>query len=149
MSILRALAEEHGYTAGTPWGDYESNYTIDVLADAGATQGFIQTFFADAPTEEQKTTAKNAIAKALDILDARWADGRKYAAGDKITAGDFQLLAIDIGLMNNAGGAKCKELSAEILEVRNAHKNVVRILDQVRGENGLDEWIKSLPPASL
>ena len=40
MSILRALADEHGYTAGTPWGEYESNYTIDVFGDCTATQGF-------------------------------------------------------------------------------------------------------------
>ena len=112
QSILRALAAEHGYTADGAWGEYESNYTIDVLNDASSTPGFTGTFFAgDDATEEAKTKAKEVVCKALDILDARWADGRKYCAGDKVTAGDFQLLANDVGLMNNVDGAKNKTLA--------------------------------------
>ena len=87
---MRALAAEHGYVAGDAWAEYESDYTIDVLNDVRAVKDFIVPFFSgkDA-TDEMREASKNAMTKALDILDARWADGRKYCAGDKITAADF------------------------------------------------------------
>ena len=149
MSILRALAGQHGYQADGPWGEYESNYTIDVLADCNQTQGFVGTFFNDAATDENKTTVKTAIEKALGILDARWADGRKHAAGDKVTCADFCILANDCGVLNNEAGAKHKDLAKEILEIRNKYTNVVRVIDNIRGENGLDEFIKAQPAGSL
>merc|ERR1712087_100386 len=149
QSILRALAKQHGYASDNAWVQYESDYTIDVLNDAGATPGFIQTFFkgTDA-TDDERTSTKNAITKALDILDARWADGRKYSAGDQITAADFQLLGTDVGLFSNEGG-KNPDFNKAINEEVKKRANVSRVIGQVRGENGLDDYIKGLPKRSL
>ena len=150
MSILRALAAENGYVADTPMGEYESDFTIDVLDDAFNVPGFPKAFFAgDGLTQEQRDLVSGALIKALDILDARWADGRKYVAGDKVTSGDFKLVGIDAGIFSNEAGAKNKDFQKQLSEELQKRPNVVRIIKQVRSENGLEDYIKNYPACSI
>ena len=129
-SILRALAAEQGYVAATPWQEYESNFTMDVLDDMHAADGFIKSFFAGADlTEEMKTKSLGHIKRALDILEERFADGRKYVAGDKITSGDFELVGRDAGVFSNLTGAKNAEFAKAINEEYLKHPNVARIVN--------------------
>merc|ERR1712151_720417 len=104
---------------------------------------FGPTFFKGAEaTDDQRKNCKDATIKFLDTLEKRFADGRKYCSGAQIAAGDFQLLALDAGIFSNTESknpAFNKELGEELAK----RTNVKRIIDQVRGENGLDDYIKT------
>ena len=81
--------------------------------------------------------------KFLDTLEARFADGRKYVAGDQITAADFALVGAHVGFFANPSGRN-PEFSAAVTAEFNKRTNVKRIVDQVRSEKGLNEYINAL-----
>ena len=81
--------------------------------------------------------------KFLDTLEARFADSRKYVAGEQITAADFYLVGAHVGCLANPSG-RGPEFSAAVTEEFNKRTNVKRIVDQVRSEKGLNEYIAAL-----
>ena len=123
---------------------FESNYTIDVLNDISQSKNFLMPFFAGGSESVQKVVLGN-ITTGLDILEDRWTDGRKYCAGEEITASDFQLLCVACSYLNNTAGGKHPDWSKTVADELVKRENIVRIIDQVRSENGLDEYIKSMP----
>ena len=81
--------------------------------------------------------------KCLGQLEAIAKDGRKYFGGDKPSAVDFHLLGICQSLWTNPNikDEAIKKVQTENFE---KHANVKRIMDTLRGENGLDDYIKEL-----
>ena len=51
-------------------------------------------FFKDEPTEEDYEKCISLFGNFIAKVDARLADGRAHIAGDKITSGDFVMLAL-------------------------------------------------------
>ena len=105
VAILQALADEHGYRSDDPWVQFESNWAFECCNDFKEKPEFIIPFYKGAEaTDEQRTATLELVCKLLDRLDARFADGRKYVAGDVITAADFYLAAIDCAYFSNPNG---------------------------------------------
>ena len=81
--------------------------------------------------------------KLLGQLENIAKDGRKYFGGEKPSAADFQLLGIAQSKWTNPN-IKDEDLKKVQLELFEKHENVKRILDGLRQENGLDDFIKEL-----
>ena len=78
--------------------------------------------------------------KSLDTLEARFKDGRKYCAGDQITAADFKLLSVVVAMVENPHG-KVPAFNQSIAAEYEKSPNVKRIMETVKSENGLAAYI--------
>ena len=79
-----------------------------------------------------------AIATTMfKTLEEAFKDGRKYVAGDQITAADFQLVGMAMSLWgnphSNASPVLCQKVTVEYEKC----PNLKRIIDTVKGENGV------------
>ena len=127
-----------------PWVQFENDWVFEVFVDTKEKAGFADAFYkgTDA-TDEMKTHTMGLATKMLDTLEARFADGRKYVGGEQLTAADFYLVGAHVGFLANPNG-KNPEFSAAVTEEFNKRTNVKRIVDQVRSEKGLNEYIAAL-----
>ena len=143
MAILKALALQHGYCSADPWVQYESDYVFEVYNDFFHKPEIYPPFFkGEEATDEMRTACLELFVKFFDKLEARSSDGRMHAAGDQITAADFQLLATECSLINNPHG-KVPAFNQALGEELNKRTNLVRVINQLKGENGLSEYIAS------
>ena len=95
-------------------------------------------FGGSAPTEEENTKCLASVNTFLDKLEKRFSanGGRKYCAGDQITAADFHLVALETRLFSNPN-SKVPETAAKAKAEVEKRPTVKAIIDRVKGENGL------------
>ena len=149
VAILRALALQHGYCSADAWVQYESDYVFEVYNDFFHKDELLAPFFKGTEaTDEMRTASLELLCKFFDKLESRFSDGRIHAAGDQITAADFQLLATECSLINNPNG-KVPAFNQALGEELNKRTNLVRVINQLKGENGLTEYIASQPSSSI
>merc|ERR1711990_1294034 len=147
-AIIRALAAQHGYVAADTWKQYDCEWVLEMMHDTREQFDFIKPAAvpvfsggAKQATDEEKTTALALHVKMLDALENLCKDGRKYLAGDQLTAADFNLLSIVIGAYMNPNGkdpAWNETIKAEYVK----RANVKRVMDGLAGEKGLPDYIK-------
>ena len=92
MAILKMLAYENGYGCETAQQEYESEWFYSTIVDV-VEKPERYVFFKDEPTEEDLEKCIALFGNFITKVDARLADGRAHIAGDKITSGDFVMLA--------------------------------------------------------
>ena len=92
------------------------------------------------PTEDN-TKAMECLCKLLDALEERFKDGRKYCAGDQLTASDFKLLNTVCAFIENPNGKFQDQFDAYNVEYKK-RTNVKRIVDSLKKENGLEAYIE-------
>ena len=142
-AILRALAAENGYEASDPWVQYESDWVFEVFGDHLEKEFWvpaIKGIQGKEPTEEDNTKAMECMCKLLDALEERFKDGRKYCAGDVLTASDFKLLNTVCAFIENPNGKFQDQFDAYNVEYQK-RTNVKRIVDSLKKENGLEAYI--------
>ena len=142
-AILRALASENGYQSSDPWVQYESDWVFETFQDCLKPEYLIPMVRGQDATDDQCNASKELFCKLIDILEDRFKDGRKYCAGDQITASDFKLLAEIVACVENPKGrnqAFNDALNSEYVK----RVNVKRICETVKGENGLAAYIEEL-----
>ena len=55
-------------------------------------------------TDEEREKSKEMYCKMMDILEEKFKDGRKYCAGDQLTASDFKVLGMIVAYVENPRG---------------------------------------------
>ena len=55
-------------------------------------------------TDEEREKSKEMFCKMMDILEDKFKDGRKYCAGDQLTASDFKVLSEVVAFIENPHG---------------------------------------------
>ena len=122
---------------------YESDWVFEVFQDYSKPEFMTPFFKGQDATDEERNASKELFCKLMDTLEDRFKDGRKYCAGDQITASDFKLLASVVGCVENPKGrnqAFNDALNSEYVK----RVNVKRICETVKGENGLAAYIEEL-----
>ena len=104
-ALLKALATENGYHSSDPWVQYECDWTFEVFQDGAQPGLLVPVFKKENATDEERQTSIQLFAKTLDTLEERFKDGRKYCAGDQLTAADFKLLCTVVQFFENPHGA--------------------------------------------
>ena len=91
ISILNALAREHGYVPKGLLGNWANAWVSDTIADFGAKGHFSNIMKAEVPEENLKKWVEDTTAFLATIEKhlAKWQ--WKYLAGENLTASDFHL----------------------------------------------------------
>ena len=136
-AIVKAIALEAGYKSDDPWTQYESEWVFEVIADFNAKDGSIAPIFkGEEATDEMRNKSRECFTKMFETLEDHFKDGRKYCAGDQITAADFKLLASIVSHVENPHG-KVPAFNQSIAAEYEKFPNVKRIMETVKSENGL------------
>lgn len=85
------------------WGRFELDWYFESKADADGKQGVFDPIYEAGGTQEQIDFTVETFTAFLERLEVRWADGRKHAAGNDVTAADFSLLGFYTSTVVNPG----------------------------------------------
>ena len=132
------LAKEHGYTSDDKWVEYESDWAIEVFRDCTENDNFWKPWSTPEPEHIKKSLKR--FRKMLYILEDRFSDGRRHAAGPSLTAADFVLLGADCSFISNP---YAPAFTSEFKSTLQEYPNVKRVIEKVKSENGLTEYISS------
>merc|ERR1712046_108423 len=93
-------------------------------------------FNADAADDVVEKTVSIIKEKLVAAFDTRFADGRKFAAGEDPTAADFQLACYVTRIIANpyANNPKVREGVKDAFE---SASNLQRVITNIRGLNGI------------
>ena len=94
--------------------------------------------------EADQAAQDNTVAHmqaAMEGLNARFADGRKHAAGENITAADFRLLTIGTSIIENKS-LKIPALQERLHEMAKGLENIQRVVDNAKAIPGLQAEIE-------
>ena len=122
---------------------YESDWVFEVFQDYSKPELMTPFFKGQEATDEQRDASKELFCKLLDTLEDRFKDGRKYCAGDQLTASDFKLLATIVGTAENPKG-RCQAFNDALNSEYVKRANVKRICETLKSENGLAAYIEEL-----
>ena len=84
--------------------------------------------------------SRECFTKMFETLEDHFKDGRKYCAGEQITAADFKLLSTIVALVENPHG-KVPAFNQSVAAEYEKFANVKRIMETVKSENGLAAYI--------
>ena len=130
VAILKALAMDHGYAPADAKSAYEAEWFYQTLNDVFEKPARFAIMKDDASAEDKQGVIE-LLNKVMDMMEARFADGREHVAGAAITDADFYWLAIVTSHYENANGkhAEIKEAAAAKVQ---ACPNVQRVLAPMR-----------------
>merc|ERR1712156_1369004 len=103
-------------------------------------------FSADAADDVVEKTVTIIKEKLVAAFDARFADGRKFAAGENPAAADFQLACYVTRIMANPN-AKNPKVPAAVKEAFEGAENLQRVINNIRGLNGIADAMDNITGA--
>lgn len=130
---------KHGYFSTDPAVQFENNWVFETYDDLyepwrGKIAG------GPAPDSEDGKKVIEGLCKFYDAIENRAKDGRKYLAGNCITACDFALLSHDVSQISNPY-QKNVELMKVISAELDKRSNLRRCIDNLKNEPHLNQYI--------
>ena len=98
------FAAQHGYMPETASQAFEAEWYNSTHNDIMEKPARPMAMLFDDASEEMRQVCIILLRNFITKVDARWADGRPHAAGDKITYTDFFFFAIMLSHYDNPNG---------------------------------------------
>ena len=142
IAILRMVCSMGGFVAKSPEEEYDCQWFFDADADWMKADGSMKPIFNADADEAAIDKCVEIMAGHLGKIDEKLADGRKYSAGENVTAFDFRLLTISTGICNNET-LKVPALGEKLRALWAKHENIVRVEANLKELPNMADAIKA------
>ena len=143
VPVLKWVAWEYGFVPKSAEEEYQQAYFYATLDEYIQADGSMKALFnAEAEDEVVQKTTDAILNKLIKPLEARFADGRKFTAGENATAADFRLLALITAIIDNPNGRN-EKVKAVVQPAYAEATNLKRVVENITGLGGLKDYLAS------